>query len=235
MVAGAGLVLSWQVANAAELLLTPTPGAVAGNVIEVAPTAAADWCLEARSASGSDRRCIAVDVVEPSVPPPDVTLRARVLAGGGVLVYWPAEPMASGYAIERTDGFSGPLQPFTTVAGTRYWLVDTSTQANSFYTYRVRATNVAGASAGTTIGSISAPRPPEGPVGPTVTALDGTTVAPGGALRFVANVPVTWILPGGPGAGSITTDGVYEAPAQAGLVLLAVAGNATVLVPIVVE
>lgn len=243
MVADAAVVLSWDVRDATTVTLDPI-GTVVGNVIQLSPTVTTTYTLQASNgqagaddAGGADSDSASVTVVvdAPTVAPPDVTLSTRTLAGGGILLTWSPVATASGYAIERNDGYAGPLQALTTVAGDRYWFSDGTTTANAFYTYRVRATNSLGASAGVTASSISAPGPPEGPVGPIVTALDGNTVAPGGTLRFTATTPVTWFLPQGPGSGSITTDGVYTAPAQTGLVVLGVTGNLTTLFAIVVE
>ncbi len=217
MVAGAAVVLSWDVRDATTVTLDPI-GTVVGNVIQLSPTVTTTYTLQASNgqagaddAGGADSDSASVTVVvdAPTVAPPDVTLSTRTLAGGGVLLKWSPVATASGYAIERNDGYAGPLQALTTVAGDRYWFSD-----------------------GTTI---SAPSPPEGPVGPIVTALDGNTVAPGGTLRFTATTPVTWFLPQGPGSGSITAGGVYTAPAQTGLVVLGVTGNLTTLFAIAVE
>ncbi len=237
VIPGEAVVLQWEVEDAESLALDPLALPLFGNVIQLAPTQATMYCLQATNALGTTTSCLVVDVQPESAPPATApTLSIRYYAGGGVLLYWQPVPQANGYTIERTNGFGGTtFNPLTTVAGDRYWISDITTNANAFYTYRVTATNGLGSGPPATASSISAPGPPEGPPGPTVTALDGTTVAPGGTLRFTASEPVLWVVPQGPGAGTITSDGVYEAPASSGFVLLAAVGNGTVAFGIAVQ
>lgn len=237
LVAGAAVVLQWQVADAESLALDPLSVPLFGCVIQLTPSQSTTYCLQARNAAGFATSCLHVDVAVPTSPPPDVPiLVSRFLAGGGVLLHWEAVSQADGYSVERTNGFGGTtFAPLASVPGDRYWITDTTTQANAFYTWRVRATNGLGSSPGVTASSISAPPPPEGPVGPLITALDGTAVSPGGSLRFTASEPVVWVLPQGPGSGAITPDGVFSAPTQTGLEILAAVGNGTRLVAVSVE
>jgi hypothetical protein len=237
VIPGEAVVLQWEVEDADSLALDPLPGPLFGNVIQLAPTQTTTYCLQASNVLGTTTSCLVVDVQPPTAPPVDApTLSIRYLAGGGVLLFWQPVPQANGYTIERTNGFGGStFNPLTTVAGDRYFISDGMTQANSFYTYRVTPTNGLGNGPSSTASSISAPGPPEGPVGPLVTALDGTTTAPGGTLRFTADQPVTWFLAQGPGWGSVTSGGVYEAPAQTGVVVLSCTANSTGGVAIIVQ
>jgi len=237
VIAGEAIVLRWEVADAESLALEPLALPVFGNVIQLVPTQATTYCLQANNVLGTATSCLDVDVQPPTAPPAAApTLSIRWLAGGGVLLSWPPVAQANGYSIDRTNGFGGTsFTPLTTVAGDRYWVSDTTTTANAFYTFRVTATNGLGSGPPATASSISAPGPPEGPPGPAITALDGTTVPPGGTLRFSADQPVTWLLPQGEGSGSLTSDGVYSAPALTGVVPLAAVGNGTVMLFVVVQ
>ncbi|MFY9341650.1 MAG: hypothetical protein WAT39_04125 [Planctomycetota bacterium] len=240
MIPGAAVVLSWEVRDAETVTLDPF-GPVAGNVIQLSPIVTTTYTLRVSSAAGSDSANLTVVVDAPTSVPADVaTVTTFSLAGGGVLLAWTPVATASRYQIDRFSGFGGPLmqtaeQPLLTIAGDRYWATDMSATPGSAPTYRVRATNSLGSSAGRSLWAISPLAPPTGPVGPIVTALDGTTAAPGGTLRFTATTSVTWALPQGPGSGAITSDGVYTAPAQTEIVVIAVVGSVTSLVLVTVE
>jgi len=237
LVAGAASVLSWNVSGADTVRIDQGIGITHGIVLRVQPITTTMYSLTAVNAGGPVTAAVTVTVVAATLPPPNpAAFVARSIDGGGVLLSWSAVPTASRYSIEVSSNLSPTFVPLATVNGATYQMSDGTTTANNVYTYRLKAVNPAGASAGVTASSISAPEPPEGPAHIVITPASPVMVPPGGIVTFTASQAVTWIVLDGLGGGTISSQGLYTAPAGGGTFRIAAVGAsvtniATVVVP----
>jgi hypothetical protein len=227
IVSGAASVLSWTTVGADTVRIDQGIGSVHGNVLQVQPTSTMTYTLTAVNAGGAVNASVAILVTAPTSPPPDPPMFvARAVGGGGVLLSWSAVPLASSYSIEWSSNLSPTFEPLTTVNGSTFYVGGGPTTANNLYAYRLKALNGAGASPGVVASTLAVPQPPEGPP-PILIMPESTSVAPGGTVAFTANQMVTWIVLNGPGGGTITSAGLYTAPAGSGTYLIAAIGAVT--------
>ncbi len=235
IVSGAASVLTWNVTGADTVRIDQAIGITHGYVLRVQPVTTATYTLTAVNPGGSVTAAVTVSVVAPTSPPPNpANFMARSIGGGGVLLWWSAVPTASSFSLEVSSNISPTFQPLPTVGGSSYYFSDGTTTANNVYTYRLTAVNAAGTSSGVTASSISAPQPPEGPAPIVITPPSPVTVLRGQSVTFSADQAVTWVVLDGPGGGSITSGGVYTAPAGAGTFRIAAVGSVTNLATVVV-
>jgi hypothetical protein len=226
IVVGAASVLSWSVTAADTVRIDQSIGSTKGNLLRVQPTTTTIYTLTAVNRGGTVTASVTVTVAPAASAPPDpANFVARTIGGGGILLAWSAVPTSSSFSLEVSSNISPSFAPLTTVGGSTYFVSDGLATANNLYTYRLRAINAAGTSAGVTASSISAPQPPEGPAPIAITPPSPVAVERGGVVTFSADQVVTWIVLDGPGGGTITSGGVYTAPAGAGTYLIAAIGG----------
>ena len=95
-----------------------------------------------------------------SVPTAPASLTASAQApakGGGIALAWADKSSnEGGFLVERKNGSTGTWQPLKTVSPNTTKYTDTSTVSRTNYTYRVRAYNIAGNSAGSNEVSVTA-------------------------------------------------------------------------------
>jgi hypothetical protein len=226
-VSGATSILSWSTLGADTVRIDQAIGLVRGNVLQVQPTSTTTYTLTAVNAGGVVNSSVVISVTLATTPPSDPAMFvAHAVGGGGVLLSWSAEPLASSYSIEWSSNPSPTFEPLTTVNGSTFYVGGGPTTANNLYTYRLKALNGAGASPGVVASTLAVPQPPEGPP-PILIMPESTSVPRGGTMTFTANQMVTWIVLDGPGGGTITSAGLYTAPAGPGTYLIAAIGSVT--------
>lgn len=227
IVSGATSILMWSTIGADTVRIDQGIGPVRGNVLQVQPTSTTTYTLTAVNAGGVVNSSVVISVTPATSPPSDPAMFvARAVGGGGVLLSWSAVPLASSYSIEWSSNLSPTFEPLTTVNGSTFYVGGGPATANNLYTYRLTALNEAGASPGAVASTLAVPQPPEGP-SPILIMPASTTVPRGGTVMFTASQMVTWIVLDGPGGGTITSAGVYTAPAGAGTFVVAAVSSVT--------
>ncbi len=236
IVSGATSVLSWTTVGADTVRIDQEIGSMRGTVLQVQPTSSTTYTLTVANAGGAVNSSVFIAVTPATTPPPDPGMFvARAVGGGGVLLSWSAVPLASGYSIEWSSNISPTFEPLITVSGSTYYVAGGTATANNFSTYRLNAINGAGVSPGVVASTLAVPQPPEGPPPILIMPASPVIVPRGESVTFTANQMVTWLVLDGPGGGTITSAGLYTAPAGAGTFLIAALGSltntATVVVP----
>lgn len=223
IVAGDSSLLSWKVEGSSELRLEPGLGLVTGSGLYVQPAATTAYTLIASNEADSAQRTLTV-TLEPLTPPPDPQgFSALTIAGGGIALSWKPASHTTGYLLERRSA-----QPNDTVlamlgSNGRFYF-DGTAVANQLYTYRLTARNAAGASPGIEASGLAAPPPPEGP-SLTITPVS-VTLAPGQTQAFAAtsgsgSTMFQWRVLEGDDGGTVSSSGMYTAPAGEGVFHLA--------------
>lgn len=146
--AGVSLLI-WVPANADSVAIAPGIGRVMGVGRLVTPTSSTTYTITAFGRGASATATTAVTVLAAWSPPPDpACAQALPLSGGGVAMAWEAVGAASSYAIEVKSNVRPAYVPLVSRTADQFSYVDGGRTANNFYTYRIRAVNPGGSSAG---------------------------------------------------------------------------------------
>jgi hypothetical protein len=216
IVPGAAVTLSWDASNATRVDLAPGFGEMHGSSLRVEPTGTSTFTLTAANSQGTVNASITVQVLAPSsTPSGPYPLSVRSLASGGLLVTWAPTGNESSWVLERMGPFETAYSALSNLPGRQNYFLDTGLSVNETYHYRLHGVNAAGDGPTVESSALSYPGPPEGPslgVSPAV-----SLVSIGGQEPLVASKsPVQWEVVEGAAGGSVTSDGLYQAPAGAG-------------------